>query len=98
MIGTRYDQVGSGDDERTRSWVQAHLLDVSDPDAPAIVGMWERPWVSDQVGGDHHAFTYWPDRNLAMWGLMRNEAFGQLNEAIVLRTDGGPTEVAVPSA
>ena len=35
VIGTRYDQVGSGDDERTRGWVHAHLLDVGDPDAPA---------------------------------------------------------------
>lgn len=100
MIGNRYDQVVIDDDEIGRSWVQAHLLDVSDADAPVIVSTWERPWVSDMVGSDHHAFTYWPDRKLAMWGLMRGEpgASDRLNEAIVLSTDGGTNEVAVPSA
>lgn len=100
MVGSRVDEVGEGDATQTRSWVQAHLLDVSDPDAPRIVSTWERPWVADQVGSDHHAFTYWPDRQLAMWGLRntRPSLDPGPNEAVVLSTDGGVDEVAVPAA
>ncbi|MFP3899963.1 MAG: beta-propeller domain-containing protein [Acidimicrobiia bacterium] len=100
LVGSRSDEVGEGPDRQTRSWVQAHLLDVGDPDAPSVVGTWERPWVADGVAADHHAFTYWPDRELAMWGLM-NTQFAtpdRGNEAIVLRTDGGVAELAVPVA
>ena len=102
LVGSRTDQVGSGDDERTRQWVQVHLLDVSDPDAPAVVSTWERPWSADQVSGDHHAFTYWPERNLAMWGVYDTQYEGRgeqpLNAAVVLGTDGSVSEVAVPVA
>ncbi len=100
LIGSRYDEVGEGDARRSRSWVQAQLLDVSDADAPRVVATWERPWVADDVGGDHHAFTYWPDRRLAMWGLRNTQEGTQdaPNEAAVLSTDHGVAEVAVPVA
>lgn len=100
VIGERSDEVGEGRDRQTRSWVQAQLLDVSDADAPSVVSTWERPWVSDDVGQDHHAFTYWPDRQLAMWGLRNTqwETPDAGNRAAVLSTDVGLVEVAVPVA
>ncbi|HEX7135509.1 MAG TPA: beta-propeller domain-containing protein [Iamia sp.] len=101
VVGTRTDEVGEGDDRQTRSWVVAQLLDVSDADAPAIVSTWERPWSADSVGSDHHAFTYWPDRALAMWGLQDtqwNLDEPAPNHAVVLGVDGAVTEVAVPEA
>jgi len=98
-VGSRADVVGSGDNERSRSWVQAQLLDVSNADAPTIVNTWEKPWTSDMVGSDHHAFTYWPERSLAMWGLQNTQGdFGGQNGAAVLRTDGQIAEVAAPVA
>ncbi len=100
LVGSRYDEVGAGDDRQTRSWVQAQLLDVADADAPKVVATWERPWSADDVAGDHHAFTYWPDRQLAMWGLRNTEpnAADDANRAIVLRTSGEVSEVAAPVA
>jgi hypothetical protein len=102
LVGARVDQVGSGNDRRSRPWVQAHLLDVADPDAPAVLATWERPWTVDQVGSDHHAFTWWPDRQLAMWGLQRSDWDGDgaqpANEAAVLSVADGVQEVAVPAA
>ncbi len=100
LVGSRTDEVGEGEARQSRSWVQAHLLDVGDADAPRIVGTWERPWAAAEVEGDHHAFTYWPDRQLAMWGLYDTtpNVPDQTNEAIVLSTDGGVSEVAVPVA
>jgi len=101
IVGSRYDEVGEGRDRQPRSWVVASLLDVSDADAPAIVSTWERPWSADDVGSDHHAFTYWPDRTLAMWGVQDtqgNLAAPAPNHAIVLGVDGAVTEVAVPEA
>lgn len=100
LIGSRFDEVGSGNERRTRSWVQAHLLDTANPDAPQIVSTWERPWSADQVGSDHHAFTYWPERGLAMWGIQETEATfdgaGPPNHAAVLSVDGVLTEIAIP--
>jgi len=102
LIGSRFDEVGSGDDRRTRPWVQAHLLDVADPDAPRIVSTWERPWSVDQVGADHHAFTYWAERGLAMWGLQETEATfdgaGPPNHAAVLGVGAEVAELALPVA
>lgn len=102
LIGSRFDEVGSGNERRTRSWVQAHLLDVANPDAPQIVSTWERPWSADQVGADHHAFTFWPERGLAMWGIQETEATfdgaGPPNHAAVLQVGGEVTEIAVPVA
>ena len=100
VVGSRYDEVGEGRNQQTRSWVQAQLLDISDPDAPRIVSTWERPWVADNVASDHHAFTYWPDRQLAMWGLANTQFDPQdrSNQAAVLSTSGGITEVAAPVA
>jgi hypothetical protein len=100
LVGSRYDEVGEGPSRRGRSWVQAHLLDVGDPDAPVIVASWERPWVADNTAYDHHAFTFWPDRELALWGLYRtdSEAGTQLNEAVVLQAGEALAEVALPVA
>lgn len=102
LVGSRTDEVGSGNNRRTRPWVQAHLLDVSDPDAPRIVSSWERPWSVDQVGSDHHSFTFWAERDLAMWGIQNAEATfdgaGPPNHATALRIGAEVTEVAVPVA
>lgn len=102
IVGSRFDEVGEGDDRRGRQWVQAHLLDVSDADAPAIVSTWERPWSVDMVGQDHHAFTYWPDRGLAMWGVQDASFDGRgdqpPNHAVVLAVGAEVTEVAAPEA
>ena len=102
VIGSRHDQVGEGNNRRSRSWVEVQLLDIADPDAPQVLAGWERPWVADNVGGDHHAFTYWPSRKLALWGLQNTEWHrngGQdPNHALVLGVDGGLDEVAVPVA
>ena len=99
LIGSRSDEVGREPNRRSRSWVQALLLDVSDADAPRIVSAWERPEVDDDVEHDHHAFTWWPERQLAMWGL-RSTGSGtpESNRAAVLRADGAVVEVAVPVA
>ncbi|MEZ5179984.1 MAG: beta-propeller domain-containing protein, partial [Acidimicrobiales bacterium] len=100
VVGARSDEVGEGNQKQYRSWVQAQLLDVADPDAPKVVATWERPWVADEVGWDHHAFTYWPDRELAMWGLRNTEPDSEDagNPAVVLRAADGLDEVAVPVA
>lgn len=103
LVGSRTDWVGDAPNALTRSWVQAHLLDVSDPDSPRVVDTWERPWSQDSVSGDHHAFTYWPDRGLAMWGVRSTRYEGPAsppppNHAVVLRADPALGEVAVPEA
>jgi hypothetical protein len=100
VIGSRTDEVGTGKDRQTRQWVQAQLLDVSNADAPRIVSTWEVPWRADQVGADHHAFTFWPDRKLAMWGLNDTQPSrgGRPNEAAVVKVDGTVAEVARPQA
>lgn len=101
MIGSRTDTVGEGDDRQTRPWVQAHLLDVTDPDVPQVLATWERPWSADSVAYDHHAFTYWPDRGLAMWGVSNQQWFAgndRPNHAVVLGVGDGIDEVAAPEA
>lgn len=102
LVGSRYDEVGTGRDKVSRSWVQASILDTSNPDAPAIVSTWERPWSADEVGSDHHAFTYWPERKLAMWGIRDTQwqanQQDRPNHAAVLDTAGAVREVAVPTA
>lgn len=101
MIGSRSDEVGTGNDRQQRTWVQAHLLDVSNADAPAVLATWERPWSADMVAGDHHAFTWWPERDLAMWGVVDTNWNGgdyRINHAVVLGASGGLNEVAAPAA
>lgn len=101
VVGSRTDTVTVGKDKVGRSWVQAHLLDVTDADAPKVVGTWERPWSADDVGSDHHAFTYWPSRKLAMWGIFDTNwslRDPNPNHATVLTTDGGVAPVALPEA
>ncbi len=101
VIGSRSDTVGTGKNRQSRQWVQASLLDVSNADAPKVVQTWERPWSSDDVGADHHAFTYWPARKLAMWGVHEtrwSESNPLLNHAAVLGVGSGVDEVAVPVA
>lgn len=100
VLASRGDEVGSGDDRRYRPWVVAHLLDVGDADAPSVLSTWERPWSTDVVAYDHHAFTWWPDRGLAMWGVAGGGQDGlpSANHAVVLGVDEAVTEVAVPEA
>lgn len=97
LVGQRSDTVREGEDDRPRFWVQAHLLDTSDPDAPRIVDTWEQPWVGDEVGWDHHAFTWWPQRDLAMWGLRTMGPSGEPpNLAAVLSVTDRLTAQALP--
>ena len=100
VVGSRSDQVGTQQNPQTRNWVRAELLDVANADAPRIVSSWEQPWTSDNVGSDHHAFTYWPQRKLAMWGL-QSETYPtdtNPNHAVVLGTKGALEQVAMPLA
>lgn len=101
LVGSRYDEVGEGALRRQRQWVTAHLLDVSDADKPLLVSSWERPDTYASVSGDHHAFTWWPERSLAMWGVAdaNYEAAGDRpNHALALGVDDTLTEVAYPAA
>lgn len=96
LVGSRTDTVPGAHGPVTRPWVVAELLDVSDADAPKVVGSWEVPWADDAVAQDHHAFTYWPDRNLAMWGV----SSAQLGpgHAVVLDVSNGVQQAAWPVA
>ncbi len=101
IVGRRSDTVGTGKNKRNRDWVQASLLDVTNADAPKVVNTWERPWSADDVAADHHAFTYWPARKLAMWGIQDtrwNQQDPLLNHAAVLGITDQVREVAVPVA
>jgi hypothetical protein len=103
VVASRSDEVGTGDRRMSRPWVQVHLLDVSDPDAPQVLATWERSWSYDAVAQDHHAFTFWPERHLAMWGVIdaRSATVGQQpgpHHAVVLSADAGLAEVAAPEA
>lgn len=101
VIGTRADTVEGRHGEEHRPWAQAHLVDVTDPDAPHLVDTWERPWSGDEVGADHHAFTWWAERDLALWGVFDMnwmESAVRPNHAAVLRADDGLEEIAVPQA
>lgn len=102
LVGSRVDSVGSGRNERSRQWVRASLLDVSDADAPKVLSTWERPWSADEVSYDHHAFTYWPSRKLATWGITDTSWYDggeqAANHAVVLGVDGSVSEVALAVA
>jgi hypothetical protein len=96
LVGSRFDTVPGPHGPITRPWVDAELLDVSNPDQPELLGSWEVPWSSDSVGQDHHAFTYWPERKLAMWGV----SSAQLgpNHAVVLDLAHGVQQASWPVA
>lgn len=100
LVGSRSDDVPFGDDTVPRQWVRAELLDVSDADHPKVTGDWETPWASDEVGTDHHAFTFWSARNLAMWGIGWNgyNSEPQPNHAVVLGVGDGLAQKALPEA
>lgn len=100
-VGSRSDWVGEGEDRQVRTWVEVQLVDLGAADLPAVIDSWERPWSSDDLAGDHRAFTWWPDRNLAMWGLRTTgPGYGYdqfVNAAVVLEATGRLEAVAVPS-
>lgn len=99
LIESRSDTVPGEHGPISRSWVRAELLDVANPDKPSIVGSWERPWSQDQVESDHHAFTYWPKRNLAMWGIGDTQwNTDGPNHAVVLDVTSGAVQRALPEA
>lgn len=101
VVSSRHDQVGEAPHQQDRSWVQASLLDVADPDAPRVLTTWERPWVADDLAADHHAFSWWPQRSLAMWGLHDTRGMpgdANPNHAVVLDAGTGLAEVALPEA
>lgn len=100
LVGSRSDMVPGPNGPISRPWVTAQLLDTSDADHPRIVGSWETPWATDQVGSDHHAFTFWPQRKLALWGVY-SAKFGlgtDPNHAVALAIDGAVTQAAFPEA
>lgn len=100
LIGSRFDQVDPSNEGQSRSWVVAQLLDLSNPDSPQIVSTWERPWSTDTVSYDHHAFTFWPERGLAMWGIQDVSPYlaeeGPPNHVVVLGVGDTLSEVALP--
>lgn len=103
VVGTRMDRVPGPNGPTPREWARAELLDVSNPDSPRSLGTWEEPWSGEQVGQDHHAFTFWPERNLAMWGVSDTRPFdsiddAQPNHAVVLDVTKGLERVGWPEA
>lgn len=99
LIGSRTDEVTAPDGKKVaRRWVEAQRLDVADPDHPKIDGTWETPWATDAVGSDHHAFTSWGDRELAMWGVSWVGYAPGPNHAVVLSVSGGLAQQAFPEA
>ncbi len=100
LVGSRSDQAVVDEKEQWRPWVSVQILDVSDADRPRLSEAWEAPWLTDEVAGDHHAFTHWASRNLAMWGVSSvGPGVGPgPNRAVVLEVGGAPTEVAMPEA
>lgn len=99
LVGSRYDEIPGTYGPESRPWVQAQLADFSNADKPQLVGSWEKPWSSDEVGSDHHAFTWWPDRKLAMWGITaQNNAPDPANHAAILEVAATVNEQAFPTA
>ncbi len=100
LVGARTDHVRVGDHTVPRSWVRAAVLDVADADHPTLSSAWEGPWMADEVGADHHAFTWWPTRKLALWGVRWTglAADPQPNHAVVLAISGDVGEQALPEA
>src|SRR5699024_3928182 len=98
VIGGRTDK---DDEDEQRPWAQAHLIDTSDADEPDLIDTWERPWSGDEVGLDHHAFTWWPERELALWGIHDldwRSADEVPNHAVALEVDEELEDVALPEA
>lgn len=65
VIGSTLRKVG----DDLRSGTHATLLDLSA--APRVVTTWERADSGTEVGYDHHAFTWWPSRGVAAFGVDR---------------------------
>ncbi len=99
LIGSRSDEVPGPNGPVSRAWVRAELLDVSNADKPVVAGSWEMPWSQDEVGSDHHAFTYWPTKKLAMWGIGDTQwNSDNPNHAVVLNVERGVSQKALPVA
>jgi hypothetical protein len=47
--------------------LHASMLDLTGP--PRVTGSWAQEWVSSAATVDHHAFTWWPTRSIAAFGM-----------------------------
>jgi hypothetical protein len=54
-------------DEDFVGGLHATVLDLAGP--PRIAGKWAQEWLSTTATQDHHAFTWWPSRSLAGFGI-----------------------------
>jgi hypothetical protein len=50
-------------------WISGIHVTVLALGAPAVVASWSQERFSSAVGGDHHQFTWWPERGVAVFGL-----------------------------
>jgi hypothetical protein len=50
-------------------WISGVHVTVVALGEPAVVASWSQEMFSSAVGGDHHQFTWWPERGLAVFGL-----------------------------
>lgn len=62
VVGTTIKKVGN----RMYSGIQVVTVDLT---SMGIVARWVRDSASTQVGYDHHAFTWWPQRSIAAFGF-----------------------------
>ncbi len=79
--------------------LHATLVDLSA--APRIDGSWTQEWLSSTATQDHHAFTWWPSRSIAAFGIDHRYELGssppwQVPQAQFLNvTTGAPMPAAV---
>ncbi len=59
-----------GEGRNVITGLHSTVLDISGE--PRIAATWSRDYVSSNVGGDHHAFTWWASRSLAGFGVYIN--------------------------
>ena len=69
--------------------------------APKVTGSWAQDWISTNATGDHHAFTWWPSRSIAAFGIDHQFVQGVRRHGrppqaeFVTVGAGAPTAVAV---
>ncbi len=63
VLGTTYRLVG----EQLRTGLHATIVDLRA--GPVVLGSWRRDDASSSALYDHHAFTWWPNRSLAGFGI-----------------------------
>jgi hypothetical protein len=72
-----------------------HATELDLSGIPRVGGSWAQEWLSTPAIGDHHAFTWWPSRSLAAFGIEHRYLEGvappwQPGQALFLDVAGGP--------